>query len=136
MSRMNTAKMVGYCAYIAEEQLNTYMPDKLWKIKTKKILMPKYAWYMINSNGPHEHFASIATGTSASMINITKKDLYAVDVVIPSAEEQLKIVKCIDKVISKIDKLLSEKQSPIEELEAYKKSLIYEVVTGKRKVVA
>ena len=136
MSRMNTAKMVGYCAYIAEEQPNTYLPDKLWKIKTKKTLMPKYAWYLINSNGPHEHFASIATGTSASMINITKTDLYAVDVVVPSVEEQLKITKHIDKVISKIDELCSEKQSLIEDLEAYKKSLIYEVVTGKRKVVA
>ncbi len=136
MSRMNTAKMVGYCAYIAEEQPNTYLPDKLWKIKTKKTLMPKYAWYLINSNGPHEHFASIATGTSASMINITKTDLYAVDVVVPSVEEQLKITKHIDKVISKIDELCSEKQSLIADLEAYKKSLIYEVVTGKRKVVA
>ena len=34
------------------------------------------------------------------------------------------------------DHLISEKQSLIEDLEAYKKSLIYEVVTGKRKVVA
>ncbi len=136
MSRMNTSKMVGYCAYIAEEQPNTYLPDKLWKIKTKKTLLPKYAWYLINSNGPHEHFASIATGTSASMINITKTDLYAIDVAIPSIEEQLKITNYIDKIISMIDNLLSEKQALIEELEAYKKSLIYEIVTGKRKVVA
>ena len=34
-----------------------------------------------------------------------------------------------------MDSLISEKQSLIEDLKAYKKSLIYEVVTGKRRVV-
>ena len=37
--------------------------------------------------------------------------------------------------VHKFDSLISEKQSLISDLQAYKKSLIYEVVTGKRRVV-
>ena len=54
----------------------------------------------------------------------------------PSIEEQRKIAKYIDDRTFNIDSIISEKQSLIADLEAYKKSLIYEVVTGKRKVVA
>ena len=46
-----------------------------------------------------------------------------------------KITKPLDIITSSIDDVISEKQSLIAELENYKKSLIYEAVTGKRKVV-
>lgn len=50
-------------------------------------------------------------------------------------EEQKEIADYLNKKVPKIDSLISEKESLINDLEAYKKSLIYEVVTGKRKVV-
>ena len=51
-------------------------------------------------------------------------------------KEQKEIAEYLNLKIPQIDMLISEKQSLIEDLESYKKSLIYEVVTGKRKVVA
>lgn len=50
-------------------------------------------------------------------------------------EEQKEIADYLNKKVPKIDSLISEKESLINDLEAYKKSLIYEVVTGKRRVV-
>ena len=50
-------------------------------------------------------------------------------------EEQQEIVAWLDKYLPKYDSLIAEKESLINDLEAYKKSLIYEVVTGKRRVV-
>lgn len=50
-------------------------------------------------------------------------------------EEQKEIADYLNKKVPKIDSLISEKESLIHDLEAYKKSLIYEVVTGKRRVV-
>lgn len=50
-------------------------------------------------------------------------------------EEQKEIADYLNKEVPKIDSLIAEKESLIADLEAYKKSLIYEVVTGKRKVV-
>lgn len=53
----------------------------------------------------------------------------------PSITIQEELVKWLDNKIFELDSLISEKESLINDLEAYKKSLIYEVVTGKRKVV-
>ncbi len=55
--------------------------------------------------------------------------------IIPPVEEQQLIGKFLDKKCSAIDALIGEKELLISDLEAYKKSLIFEVVTGKRKVV-
>lgn len=54
---------------------------------------------------------------------------------LPTKQEQQIIVDYLDKEVPKIDSLIAEKESLINDLEAYKKSLIYEVVTGKRRVV-
>lgn len=53
----------------------------------------------------------------------------------PDAKEQADIVRYLDAKCNKIDEIISEKEVLIADLESYKKSLIFEVVTGKRKVV-
>lgn len=53
---------------------------------------------------------------------------------LPSKEDQQQIVFQLDFITGQIDNLITEKAAMIADLEAYKKSLIYEVVTGKRKV--
>lgn len=53
----------------------------------------------------------------------------------PSIEEQLEISNYLDEMCEKINNIIHEKEQLILELEEYKKTLIYEVVTGKRKVV-
>lgn len=52
----------------------------------------------------------------------------------PPYDEQVEIAEYLDKKIPEIDKLISEKEELIKELENYKKSLIYEYVTGKKEV--
>ncbi len=54
---------------------------------------------------------------------------------IPSEDEQQKIVAYLNEKCSNIDSVVADKEALIADLEAYKKSLIFEVVTGKRKVV-
>lgn len=48
--------------------------------------------------------------------------------------EQKQISEYLDKKCSLIDRLIAIKQAKIEKLEQYKKSLIYEYVTGKKEV--
>lgn len=45
------------------------------------------------------------------------------------------IVVYLDKLCSEMDALISEKESLVSDLEVYKRSLVFETVTGKRKVV-
>ena len=54
---------------------------------------------------------------------------------VPSIEEQCSIATYLDTKCSEIDSLIALKQSKIEELKEYKKSVIYEYVTGKKEVV-
>ena len=66
---------------------------------------------------------------------LTFDGIKSLKIVVPSNFEQDDIVKHIMKMTEKCDSLIAEKESLINDLEAYKKSLIYEVVTGKRRVV-
>ena len=50
---------------------------------------------------------------------------------VPPIEEQEKIVEHIDSVIKKTDEVIADKKEQLETIEEYKKSLIYEYVTGK-----
>ena len=52
----------------------------------------------------------------------------------PSTAEQAQIAAYLDIKCAEIDKLVVKKEQLVKELESYKKSLIYEVVTGKREV--
>lgn len=52
----------------------------------------------------------------------------------PSTAEQAQIADYLDAKCAEIDRLIAKKEQLVKELEGYKKSLIYEVVTGKREV--
>ena len=66
------------------------------------------------------------------MKGLLLKDFY---IPLPTLQEQKEVINFLKKVMPKYDSLITEKESLINDLEAYKKSLIYEVVTGKRRVV-
>lgn len=134
MSRMNTAEMVGYCAYIGNPYPNYYLPDKLWKIHTQPSLYAKYAWFVINSSVSHRWFASIATGASSSMLNISLLDFEQLVIPVPPRNEQNCIADFLEKKCSEVEIAIQEKKQQLEVLDSYKKSLIYEYVTGKKEV--
>ena len=54
----------------------------------------------------------------------------------PSEEEQCEIAAYLDTKCAEIDRIIEKKEQLIEELGSYKKSLIYEYVTGKKEVTA
>lgn len=55
-------------------------------------------------------------------------------ILIPSPEEQKEIADYLDMKCTEIDALIEKKQQSLTELASYKKSLIYEYVTGKKEV--
>lgn len=58
-----------------------------------------------------------------------------VSLCVPTLGEQVQIANYLDAKCAKIERLIAIKQAKIEKLEQYKKSLIYEYVTGKKEVV-
>lgn len=93
----------------------------------------KYLAYLFKS---HVWRSQIRTRVSGvKLFSISKKILNFATVILPPKEEQDAITRFLDEKCKLIDALTENKQALIIDLENYKRSLIYEVVTGKRKVV-
>ena len=69
---------------------------------------------------------------SSDFRNFTKLGIF--DLLVPPIAEQNEIADYLDAKCTEIDKLIAKKEQLVKELESYKKSLIYEVVTGKREI--
>ena len=67
--------------------------------------------------------------------NISQEIVKNMKIPFPSLSEQQQIASYLDTKCSDIDSLIAVKQQKIEELKEYKKSIIYEYVTGKKEVI-
>ena len=74
------------------------------------------------------------TEDRVKMPKINQKELNSIITIIPPIEEQNYIAEYLSKKIKNIDMLIQKKQAIIDKLAEYKKSLIYEVVTGKKEI--
>lgn len=97
------------------------------------VYMPYYN-YLLKSPKIRERVFLYETGT-ANQGNIGIENINRIRLYNPPMEVQKNIVRMLNQKCNTIDSLITEKESLINDLEAYKKSLIYEVVTGKRRVV-
>ena len=71
----------------------------------------------------------------SALRRITLNKIYTLKMIYaPTFHEQQSIANYLDQKCSEIDELISIKQQKVEKLKDYKKSLIFECVTGKRKV--
>ena len=95
----------------------------------------KFVVYTILSNDFNQQVAMI-TENRVKMPKINQKELSKIIVVLPADRmEQQEIVDYLDGECGKIDALIAKKQQYLTEIENYKKSLIYEYVTGKKEVL-
>ena len=134
VSRMNTPELVGACGYVDKDYPNIFLPDRLWQVHFHDNVCVRFIYYWLISSGIRYYYASLAVGTSSSMQNISQDQFYNAYWMIPSISEQSEIAAYLDKKCVEIDALIAKKETFLAELEAYKKSLIYEYVTGKKEV--
>lgn len=93
----------------------------------------KYLFYFLQSDAYQKQ---VQLGwTYGTQQNIGMKTLETLKLCVPPIDIQMQIAQTLDSRCETIDGLIEEKEALIIDLESYKKSLIYEVVTGKRKVV-
>ena len=97
------------------------------------ILLPEFLEYLTASDVGRSYFDVTAIKTTNLACTSSSKVL-AFTIPLPSIEEQIEIVNFIKKRSLELNKLIMKKELLVQELESYKNSLIYEVVTGKREV--
>ncbi len=95
---------------------------------------PKFLEYLFKTPNCIQEFKKYITGVGAGLSRLYTNDLFNIKVALPVVSVQRHIVEYLNGFCSQADALIYEKQSLIDDLEAYKNSLIYEVVTGKRRV--
>ncbi len=78
---------------------------------------------------------SFITEDRVKMPKINQEELSNIVFAIPTLSEQQTIADYLDKKCAEIDNIISKKEQLIKEVETYKKSLIYEYVTGKKEVI-
>lgn len=93
----------------------------------------KYFHYLIRSCYKDE-FRRISTGIREGQWDLPSRDFENELVLIPPKNEQDDIVNYLDSKCSEIDAIIQTKKEQLETLAEYKKSLIYEYVTGKKEV--
>ena len=91
-----------------------------------------YSKYYFRSN--HHRFYLVKQMNLVTRASLGQPLLKGMPVLVPSKEEQREIARHLDQRCGDIDNLILSKEKVIAELESYKKSLIFEYVTGKKEV--
>lgn len=106
-------------------RLRPYQPDS--------IIKSNYAKYYFRANLLRKYL--VREMNIVTRASLSQELLGAMSVVLPPPNTQIEISLHLDSQCKKIDSLISIKQKKIDMLNEYKKSLIYEYVTGKKEVV-
>ena len=112
---------------------NTNQAVSFIRIESKYCFAKKYIWYFLQSEVVKRFIFLFAV--QSAQPNLSMENLGSIRMPFPkSKEEVLEIITYLDEKTAAIDSLIQKKEQLISELEAYKKSLIYEYVTGKKEV--
>ncbi|WP_289292494.1 restriction endonuclease subunit S [Sporofaciens musculi] len=95
----------------------------------------QYLDYLLRIPPLVDQYNVCSTGITASRLRLYPEQFLSFNFPVPSMEEQREIVMFLRSRVDEMDALIQKKEQFLAELETYKKSLIYEYVTGKKEVV-
>lgn len=124
---------IGKCARIDELPYNTATTNgSLVVITVGDNLVYKYLHYYLQSSIFQNLITRIINGMGVP--HLSQQELRKITIPFPPTNEQKEIVEFLETKISEIDGMIKDNENQLGILEEYKKSLIYEYVTGKKEV--
>lgn len=111
-------------------------PDyRVFRLIDEKDYYSKYYLYLMQMCYTNRIFYGLGQGVSGlGRWRLQADKFLNFSITVPCYEEQKEIADYLDKKCSAIDDLIAKKEQYLSEIENYKKSLIYEYVTGKKEV--
>ena len=94
----------------------------------------KYIEYLVHTNRIIDEFIIRISGVADGFRRLYTSELFNIAITLPPLLVQEKAVRELNAIYDSIDASIASKQTIIADLKAYKRSLVYEVVTGKREV--
>jgi len=125
---------IGRCCFIPDDEPFYVIAVDNVILRPNSNVDKKYAMYCMNTPGYAMDAEMAAGGTT--MKRISRTDLGNLRIPVPPLSEQKAIADYLDEKCSEIDATIADKQRQLETLDEYKKSLIFEYVTGKKEVPA
>ena len=122
----------GGSAIVENQDSDTYIQNSIMIVRSKGNADNRYLRYLLEFLVKQGYIDIVCN--KATIPHFTKDKLSCVPFCPCPTGEQKEIADYLDAKCAEIDKLLAKKEQLVKELESYKKSLIYEVVTGKREV--
>lgn len=113
--------------FIFEEDYDACFAGYLIKASCNEKLLPMFLYYFTSSNS-YENWKN-STFNQATIQNIGADKYCTLPIPTPSSEEQEGIINFLSHNVAQIDALISEKEKMVEDLKAYRSSLITETVT-------
>ena len=96
-------------------------------------VLPRWMYYVMQNQMYVQKFALYIDGTGQQP-NISTNEISQIEIPIPPIEVQQQVIMKLNEIMASIEKLTLLKERMIKQLSDYKKSIIYEVVTGKKEV--
>ena len=123
---------MGRCAYFSGDAQQYLCGTGCIKMQCNPNLLPEFIAWFLQTSCVKQYLTLNSVGTTMANLNTTI--ISGIPAVFPPICEQEKIVQYIKSKINKIDCVLKNEVRIVDKLTEYKKSLIYEVVTGKKEV--
>lgn len=101
-------------------------------LKPKRFVCSAYFHYLLHVYDVMKVFYNMGNGVRQGL---NYSEFAKLMLIAPSFDEQQEIIDYLDKKCSEIDTIISDKKKQLEVIAEYKKSLIYEYVTGKKEVI-
>lgn len=123
-SRANTRELVAAICMIHQDYDNIFLPDKLWSIKLNHdLLLPEFFLILIQNEKVRELLTKQATGTSGSMLNISKNKFEETEIIYPDLDVQKKFCFFFNKTIHWKNKIIKSNKLAEESFKSLSKKV-------------
>ncbi|MBA0191642.1 restriction endonuclease subunit S [Pectobacterium carotovorum] len=123
-SRANTRELVAAICIIPQDYDNLFLSDKLWSIKlNRELLLPEFFLLLIQNEKMRELLTKQATGTSGSMLNISKSKFEETEIIFPSLYAQQKFCDLFRKLMGWKERLTESRELTNESFNSLSKQV-------------
>ena len=128
-----TGATIGKTAIVPEWMPRSNTTSHVGKITLPETLCPEFFYHQMNSDVIQKQIEDLSAMQSTRP-ELGIEGLKNLMVIVPPLEVQIEIANYLDNCCAKIDGIIKTKQKQLEQIKDYRKSLIYEYVTGNKRV--
>jgi type I restriction enzyme, S subunit len=130
ISRANTIELVGASLIVDEIKYRIMLSDKIWRVNFSEGIDKRFVDYYLKSSIGRNEIESRATGNQMSMRNISQDSFRNIEIKFPPLEEQQEIVRRVESLFAKADRIEAQYQSLKAKIEQLPQALLAKAFRG------